>query len=726
MLSVLAQARALAAEEPVLKQSVPVMAAGPSADMPVGTYWGLQNVWPPFPYDPFPELPLYVVDPTNGVFLVDDRSVDYVALQAQQAEQTQVPAMASSMTALDASGPPSPGDGSDGGDSETNSFTPEGSGYSMDFGTNLWIADFALSQGTAVGMVSNTTADISYEIQYKNDLTSTQWLSTGFFILGSELTNWTALAMANVSLTNNAFFRIRSWASSDGSGLPDWWEIEYFGHTGLDPYSFDPSGDGFTLWDCFVEGLNPTIFNQPPAPQINVSFNANTVVATVTWLPLPGPVTGYTLRKYDWQTGQVSTNNFPANVTSFVDDLSSVVRVLTRGPQLYEEYRVQAHYANGDSAWGVAELQDNPAPAVSIILGSQGYLYLAFSGLPSDLAKIRVFYRADYFESLTALDYQQDNAAIGSTNAGFFDIPAANVTNGACQIPQSQFPPFYEIEFYVETVRSNGVGSSWADLAYYDSYPIASAPFVDARSQLKDNLRFLLRAATQAGPLAFQVKWSANRHAYTPAYTWPSDYVSADLYCSGNVDYDSFDVLRPLVDNFLYRNFIFDQNNLNPNNGSLTTGVWYGDAFYVTNYPQYIFDVDGFVTATTPVVPASLLTAAQTEWILPQSQNGNVSANAQNWYGLAYQSVEDAYITNSQLQLLTCYPGDSVPNGYLYQNVAQPVFQLADYYFARPNIDPMPQISSFSTTNTSDLIIAAVGDPYFTIAGYAKLALLNG
>ena len=50
-----------------------------------GTFYTLQNNWPPLPGDFFPNLPVYELDVTNGIFLIDDRSVDYVALQ-QQAE----------------------------------------------------------------------------------------------------------------------------------------------------------------------------------------------------------------------------------------------------------------------------------------------------------------------------------------------------------------------------------------------------------------------------------------------------------------------------------------------------------------------------------------------------------------------------------------------------------------------------------------------------------------
>jgi hypothetical protein len=43
----------------------------------------------------------------------------------------------------------------------------------------------------------------------------------------------------------------------DGNGLPDSWEILYFGHTGNDPNA-DPDGDGLTNLQEFQHGTNPT------------------------------------------------------------------------------------------------------------------------------------------------------------------------------------------------------------------------------------------------------------------------------------------------------------------------------------------------------------------------------------------------------------------------------------------------------------------------------------
>ena len=43
----------------------------------------LQRDTAPLPYNRFPELPLYVIDWNNSMFLIDDRSVDYETLDAQ-------------------------------------------------------------------------------------------------------------------------------------------------------------------------------------------------------------------------------------------------------------------------------------------------------------------------------------------------------------------------------------------------------------------------------------------------------------------------------------------------------------------------------------------------------------------------------------------------------------------------------------------------------------------
>ena len=45
---------------------------------------------------------------------------------------------------------------------------------------------------------------------------------------------------------------------SDGNGLPDWWELKYFGAIGQDPNA-DPDGDGLTNLQEYAMGTNPLL-----------------------------------------------------------------------------------------------------------------------------------------------------------------------------------------------------------------------------------------------------------------------------------------------------------------------------------------------------------------------------------------------------------------------------------------------------------------------------------
>ncbi len=64
--------------------SVPVVSTTNNSEG--GTYWTMQSPVP-LPGDFFPDLPVYLLDSTNRTFLIDDRSVDYAALDAQLAAE---------------------------------------------------------------------------------------------------------------------------------------------------------------------------------------------------------------------------------------------------------------------------------------------------------------------------------------------------------------------------------------------------------------------------------------------------------------------------------------------------------------------------------------------------------------------------------------------------------------------------------------------------------------
>ena len=68
---------------------------------------------------------------------------------------------------------------------------------------------------------------------------------------------------------------------SDANGLPDWWELQYFGHlTGTDPHA-DPDGDGASNLAEFLAGTNPTNVNS--ALRLSVQRGPGANFLTLQW-----------------------------------------------------------------------------------------------------------------------------------------------------------------------------------------------------------------------------------------------------------------------------------------------------------------------------------------------------------------------------------------------------------------------------------------------------------
>ena len=127
--------------------------------------------------------------------------------------------------------------------------------------TTLGIEITSRSRTGISGIISNTEADIQYEIQYKEN--KTNWISLGF-VNGSEITNRTAFRCSITSLIDRNL-RIRSWKDSYDMGIPDWWQMRYFGNFGIDAYK-NPAGDGWNNLLKFQQGMDPFKCYPPPGP----------------------------------------------------------------------------------------------------------------------------------------------------------------------------------------------------------------------------------------------------------------------------------------------------------------------------------------------------------------------------------------------------------------------------------------------------------------------------
>jgi subtilisin family serine protease len=73
---------------------------------------------------------------------------------------------------------------------------------------------------------------------------------------------------------------------TDGNGLPDWWELQYFGHlTGTDPNA-DPDHDGMSNLAEWIAGTNPTNAASCLRASVVSAGNSNGVV--VSWTSVAG------------------------------------------------------------------------------------------------------------------------------------------------------------------------------------------------------------------------------------------------------------------------------------------------------------------------------------------------------------------------------------------------------------------------------------------------------
>jgi hypothetical protein len=116
-----------------------------------GTYYTMQNPKsPPLPFNPFPGLPVYTI--TNGIFLLDDRTVDYEALREEIAVEMALEQFESGLFY---------------GGSSTS--------YASYASTDLWIEILAMTNNTSFLTLHGIRDDYLYQLQIKEKLTDKKW-----------------------------------------------------------------------------------------------------------------------------------------------------------------------------------------------------------------------------------------------------------------------------------------------------------------------------------------------------------------------------------------------------------------------------------------------------------------------------------------------------------------------------------------------------------------------
>jgi hypothetical protein len=710
---------------------------------------GSSSPWPPLPDNMF-YLPIWPLD--SNIFVLDDLNFDYNDVSAKTSKA------ATTMTVqADVEGPPGlPGGG---GNTNSNHQFPQINEL-PDFGTNLFVANLGMVSGNLTGIASNTLADVEYAVQTNSDLTiTTNWADTGQFILASDATNWTQFILPPPLSTNNLFFRLQSELSSDGSGLPNWWELKYLGTTsGINPNAQDSAGDGYTIYQKYELGLNPNTFYTPLAPQgVTVTYDSTTGSVTITWPPSPSDVTGYTITDAEGNTYNVTGDSFTETIPYSPDfDYGS-----SGVPSMQNSFQVQVHYANGSSAQSAPVSLQPSTVFGSIIPGPAGGNLLAVANVPANAAKIRVFmfYYGIYYADNTTYNYAVE------TNV---DIPVGNFTNGfapaysswfnlpALPLPVLSQEANYPVRhyFYLQSVDTNGNVSGASQLT--ENW--GPDNFYDGREQLKQNLTFQFRIADTISPFGFIsftnvdttfTSLATVSNAWSYAYAAFYDVNDFNAIYGTAADLPTFNIYRPFQDNLLYKNFVYSPSDVNAN-GNITTGVQLeyddGTNLNLELLPTYL--------PTTNTVNAPLLGSAQylctySAGIIADSGNyphdygcegfsydndGNLDLdftnNVANYWGLPFTSAEVFYddINGNENTVLSAGGSLSyVGVNAIYMNTTQPKYRTVEYDFRNDDFyggavedggyglrnysagtTNLPGYSAFSPTNTSQLLMVVV------------------
>ena len=689
------------------------------------TFYSLQNSnSPPLPYDPFPSLP--VTEIGTNIFLFDDSSVDYS------------PQMSSSMAL--SSSLLLPGDGDPAaGDSVTNAPTL----FAYQFTTNdFWLE--ILSAGTnafnydtnsATLILHGTIPGDSYELLSAPALTNPVW-TVEQTLFGAEGQNWTPTTVSMVGRPTLFFIARNMSQDSDGNGLPDWWQLQYFGQLGVDPYG-DPDRDGWTNFEEYQNGTDPHAFNVPPPPRnVAARLDATGTNVVVTWASGGGPVDHYDIiGKSGNALGTVSSNTF---IFTNYPDYQFVGDFFVQPSYVVRAYFSDSSHADSSA---VAVSKSNLNAALALMRGPSGQPYLMVGSPPDNLSAIILIWG--------------DQSAPSS-----LAIYATNLVHGIMPLPLSQmvgYLPAAALNY--QLIATNGdFGESLPLVPYFAEetlYPYYYYNFVDARRQIKENLKFLLRSATITQPFGYTsnqgIDPSDDTYESDVNYTLSPDTYFARGVGSTNYEYSGFRVfdpdfnysilqeLRPVQENYLWRNFVFSTGDFT--NGNFATGAGYDPAYLMRTLTDPNYQYSGSVTQSPLPLAFSTTNAVWLYYrrlgtdlggaaeigISPSGNHFFLNSNVRNCYGLALNSV--AVDAN---QIFT--PGSVISNssGLYFINFELPSLSTEGYFFTsqtryfkegapRP---PLPGSPDFNVANPSPVLITSVGQP-ITVAGWAKQQILN-
>jgi subtilisin family serine protease len=168
-------------------------------------------------------------------------------------------------------------------------------------GTNGWIPAVSLSQSDGLALQTNFSATVLHGLYQYLDGTSmaTPHVSGAVAFAAMNfpaetvtqrvqrvLTNADVIPGLQGLVNNSRRLNLQRIVDTDGNGLPDWWELQYFGHlSGTDPNA-DPDHDGRNNLAEWIAGTNPT--NAASVLRLTLVSATNATNIVVSWPSVAG------------------------------------------------------------------------------------------------------------------------------------------------------------------------------------------------------------------------------------------------------------------------------------------------------------------------------------------------------------------------------------------------------------------------------------------------------
>jgi len=586
----------------------------------------------------------------------------------------------------------------------------------------------ARSQGFAIGSSSTGTNRVN-----------------GFF---DELQTFNYLLSASEIESN---YQASLSFDSEGGDLPDWWQIQYFGTNHVNPYQQDSSGDGWNYVQDYQYGFIPGTWHTPPPPQ-NVAwhFDATGTNVVLTWDSGGGAIDHYEIDSgYDGDSF-AEIGDVDSNTLTFTTAAGSITNSIFP----VKDLRVTAVFTNGDtstSSYVAAGQLISLDRDCQVVRGPEGKFYLTIPNAPSNLSWVHVFW--------------------GSGAASPFDIDSSNIVNGVVAIPSDAQAPFLDppSTLAIQLVDTHGRYSEPVRPLFnspetsYD-LPAPSTNFVNAAAQMKENLKFLLRAAGVLWPFGYS-SGLLNEGSYYKQNLVPGsdesdipesylargtastnyEYYGFHTY-SPNLDYSFINELRPVQEHFIWRNFVYNLTDYT--NGSFDTGITEGlgvDSFDLSSdmeivyWPQVYLAKYQYAGSGNEAPLPLAFDSSSANWIFHQTYNNDDSGLYAYLAGIPVKNIYGLDLGSIYANTNLVEPGGTFPGGWVFEKYAMPDLQVVNYFFTSqtPFLNytwysgyngPAPAIPgspAFSPTNTSPLLITGIGQP-FTVSGWAKMAIANG